>query len=193
MRKQAKIFLAFCIISVFYSTVNAQKNTYNVRVINPKGDVKIKEPKNVFITNKIDSQIVYNSNSNTTNKIYVMGVSDLSDYVGTHIKKNTPDIMKMSFGNPDSLAMVDIDFYVEFSQPFDSAYFLNFVNNKKIFNPYDINSPIRNSDYTIFADKKKVHFRASYIKPKQLISLMIFRTPGYGVDSVSIKGAGKLW
>ena len=190
MKRDTVFFIV--ILFIFSGTLYAQKNTYNVR-INKPNSVKMQNPTNVIITNKIDSEIIYNIKNNSTNKIYILGYRDLTSYVGNEVKNGTSSISEYIFGNPDSLAMNDINFTLKFSKAFDSAYFLNVLPPNTKFNPFNINSPLRDCIKTISSDKKSINFKAGYIKAGQLITLRVYSPDRAGVDTIAIQGAGKLW
>lgn len=172
------IFFFISLILIFSHSLNAQK-IYNVK-IDKSGPVKVQNPNNVVITNKIDSQIIYNTQNNSTSKIYVLGIEG-------------PSADRIIFGNPDSLNMVDINFTVSSDKPFDSAYFLSPYPPGTPFNPFNLNSPVRGCVKTISPDKKSINYKASYVRAGQKITLVLFFPQGQGVKRISIKGADKLW
>ncbi len=86
---------------------NAQvKKTYNT---------KIGKANNVNIITKkhVETEINYNTTSNKS-KIYLLSWRDLSVYDSNKVRENTPQIYEMVFGDPDSLALHDVDFTIEF-------------------------------------------------------------------------------
>lgn len=191
MIKKIYFFIGFTI--AISNLVAAQKITYNVK-INKSRDVKLNGPGNVIITNKIDSQIIYNTQNGYTNKIYVLAIDHLAHFTGREQGDKKPNITRMIFGNPDSLNMRDINFSIKFSEPVDTAFFVDILPKSKGFNSFDPKSPIRDSFEKIDPAKKFIKFKAGYLKAGYKITLFIFDyTDTTKINSIGIEGAGRLW
>ena len=177
-----RLVILFLFVSLY---CNAQHTIYNT---------KIENPRNIIITNKIDSQIIYNTQNGSTNKIYVLGIDNLGYHTDIKNKGTAQSITKMVFGNPDSLEMRDINITIKFSNPFDTAFFVDLLPKGKMPNLFDPKSPIRDSFEKIDTAKKFINFKAGYIKAGHKITLLIFSYPDTSKRSlIGIEGAGRLW
>ncbi len=165
---------------------NAQvKKTYNT---------KIGKANNVNIITKkhVETEINYNTTSNKS-KIYLLSWRDLSVYDSNKVRENTPQIYEMVFGDPDSLALHDVDFTIEFGYPYDSAHFRSLLPPNKEFSPFNTKSPIRDYFRTFSPDRKKINFKAGYIAAKKFITLIIYKRNDAPGSSMNLIGVGKLF
>lgn len=158
------------------------------QVINKTYNTKInKADKVIIVNNKIDSAIVNRQNKNTE-KMYLLDVKDLTDR-----HKSNNDVSEFTFGNPDSLPVYDIDISLEYSKPYDSAYFLSLSPPNSKFNPFDIKTDARDVYKTFSTDRKKISYKASYFSGRKYLKLIVFRQMDFNGSSITINGVGKLY
>ena len=165
--------------NVSFNQLNQQNNN--------KGDVK-----NEFIEgDKIEGdKIIYNnvekdsSNSQYTSKykMYLVYAKILSTY-------NKMFVQEYYFSNPDNVPVRDVEFTIENTGKFDTAY-LNrnpLLNNGK--EGFD-KKGLRDAFCRLSPDKKVITFMASYIGANQTVRIILIKR---AIDRVSVNGVGKLF